>query len=702
MPPQELCQRCRRHNVVHLVPNRHKSLTKVVELGLASEVLRIPTCSLCQVINHAFQQRRTRTHNRTYYLYPFYTSQAHAYKWVYSPRLRNITETVSFIIIDDQELDALRRNELWPLRDSVLNTCWISPLPIVSSPPEAGFYARRLSSSVDFDIVKEWFNFCKVHHHRTCRPVQTPPRRVSHPIKLIDCETRRVTTESLGQSYLALSYVWGSNPGSGFNNRTHLPSSLPRTIEDAIRATKMSGFRYLWIDRYCIDQSDTNEKMAQIGQMDLIYGNAFCTIVASVGDNPSIGLPGVSSWLREPQVYSTVRSGRIYTPVPRVPLTDIKASVWNSRGWTFQEALLSQRCMAFCLDQVYFTCGGMSCRDVIDIPLTAMHRKDLDRFSAWNVDWNDSYNYTRLDTRLFRVITSVQFPLPESFKLIQTYTRRALTQSSDILEGILGVFERLQTVYQEFSHFHGIIIVPDITLLDCGTARQSTRTEELLTGLCWDVDKGAKCSEGENRRPGFPSWSWTGWLSPITAPTEYDGYISNSYGLIISVEDSDGSLINWEGYCSSKKDNGEVLNARPRLYIKGLFVEVSLHYSTADPHSSDKPVHDQNSGWQAVIYRQEEPIAFANFTLTRQVGDDQQPLYRKLTTLKWPGLILGLRYGTVDGGHNKRFHNGSYSRLIVMVLNMELGLAERLGLAVFEGDINLDSVPTQMRSVILV
>jgi hypothetical protein len=73
---------------------------------------------------------------------------------------------------------------------------------------------------------------------------------------------------------------------------------------------------------------------------------------------------------------------------------DIKDSIWNSRGWTFQEALLSQRCLVFCANQVYFTCNGMTCRDAMDIPLMARHRKSLGCFSARNNNWNKSYNDT--------------------------------------------------------------------------------------------------------------------------------------------------------------------------------------------------------------------------------------------------------------------------------------------------------------------
>jgi hypothetical protein len=50
--------------------------------------------------------------------------------------------------------------------------------------------------------------------------------------------------------YVALSYVWGDlEPGPSVEHGI-LPAQLPRTIEDSILATRLLGYRYLWIDKY--------------------------------------------------------------------------------------------------------------------------------------------------------------------------------------------------------------------------------------------------------------------------------------------------------------------------------------------------------------------------------------------------------------------------------------------------------------------
>jgi len=68
---------------------------------------------------------------------------------------------------------------------------------------------------------------------------------------------------------------------------------------------KKLGYRYLWVDRYCINQGNEEEKADQCGKMDLIYQNADLTIIAAIGDNPTYGLPGVGLRKRKPKHLTT-------------------------------------------------------------------------------------------------------------------------------------------------------------------------------------------------------------------------------------------------------------------------------------------------------------------------------------------------------------------------------------------------------------
>ncbi|KAJ6277970.1 heterokaryon incompatibility protein-domain-containing protein [Bipolaris maydis] len=164
-----------------------------------------------------------------------------------------------------------------------------------SNPHRFSIRARSIGArSIDFDIVRDWMRFCIEGHTKQC---------------LIDCEQQRIVQSLPSAKYSALSYIWGTN-GFGNNDRSihsELPTTLPKTIEDALKVTKELGLRYICIDRYCINQDDDVEKQIQIQQMDLIYQNAFITIVAAIGSDLHFGLPGIgtsrnvqhTAWIKE-------------------------------------------------------------------------------------------------------------------------------------------------------------------------------------------------------------------------------------------------------------------------------------------------------------------------------------------------------------------------------------------------------------------
>lgn len=157
----------------------------------------------------------------------------------------------------------------------------------------------RSESCIDYKPLSSWLQQCHEHHAGFCGRIYT----TALPHLLIDCEERTLVHPPEGSQYIALSYVWGSPTGDDLdaaaNECPKLPEALPLTIEDAMTTTKKLGFRYLWVDRYCINQADAENKMAEIRRMDLIYQNATATIVAAAGSDPSYGLPGVS--LRHPE-----------------------------------------------------------------------------------------------------------------------------------------------------------------------------------------------------------------------------------------------------------------------------------------------------------------------------------------------------------------------------------------------------------------
>jgi hypothetical protein len=154
------------------------------------------------------------------------------------------------------------------------SSIWIMRLPVPRNqmPPEL--------DSVHYSHFQALASQC-TRHSECCRDTSVSAIDKSPILKLIDCEQRKLVTASGNKAYVTLSYVWGAEPMSDFSTeRLH---SLPQTIEDAIVVTLAMSYRYLWVDKYCIDQANEEEASAQIAMMDLIYHQSDMTIIAACG-----------------------------------------------------------------------------------------------------------------------------------------------------------------------------------------------------------------------------------------------------------------------------------------------------------------------------------------------------------------------------------------------------------------------------------
>jgi hypothetical protein len=170
-------------------------------------------------------------------------------------------------------------------------------------------------------------------------------------LRLIDCETMEIIPATGIPSWVALSYVWAiAKPDRtrpkrrGRKATSHgkpLPERVPGTILDAITLVRALGRRYLWVDQYCIDQKDPNDVKLQISLTDRIYMRAELTIVSLCRGNCLPGVENGQARVPLPRVH--VGGGRwIYISGPAAN-SESQQSVWSSRGWTFQEEILSRR-----------------------------------------------------------------------------------------------------------------------------------------------------------------------------------------------------------------------------------------------------------------------------------------------------------------------------------------------------------------------
>lgn len=454
---------------------------------------------------------------------------------------------------------------------------------------------RQPSSSVDYDSVLKWLAFCTSYHSKRCRARQ--PARLPC-FQVIDCHTHTVVPwdyDNAGQVYVTLSYVWGKGEDCSSGLNGGLPNILPRVIEDSICVATRLGFRYLWVDRYCIPQSDIAAKTVQIRNMNTIYEHSELTIVAAAGDDPSHGLPGVRGNSRRPYPSVTVQDTML-VPLLSNTVHEIKTSPWNGRGWTYQEALLSRRCLIFTDSQAYFQCRGMHCQESISISLDGLHTLNKQRFRADSIRMPDTFASSGpgLERWSFQGNVAV-------------FALRSLTYQADTLNAFRGILQAFrqptQTKVKPVDNYYGIPLF----------SSELGDTDVLVYGLDWIIDDNPNdVVMGRNqmpdrtqiasavRRPQFPSWTWLGWkistplmldfccypLSILLSPTrtltlspsdtDLTGLPRFASCVAIFVQRSDGYLLSWE------ESSNTILNmylehpAAPRLGIVGWTLDLDI------------------------------------------------------------------------------------------------------------------------------
>ncbi|KAK8859718.1 Vegetative incompatibility protein HET-E-1 [Apiospora arundinis] len=355
------------------------------------------------------------------------------------------------------------------------------------------------------DTAKAWLNCCAEHHQSLCGSGTEPVCA----IQLIDCTTHSIVRGEPGVLYVALSYVWAKTksacgPIRTADGRKRLPEKLSSVVQDAIEVTKALGYRYLWIDKFCIDQDDAGLKHEQIQQMGTIYQNAELTIIAAAGMDETHGLPGVGGKARPCQQILR-HQGVTVIWARRDPQSLIASSHWSTRGWTFQEAILSRRRLVFTEDQVYFECRNTHCFESIYYPLDPKIHRYL-RPGMFGKNRRTPFGPRNTPKIL----------LSEAFSRylcnVEDYTHRNLSLDEDSLNAFIGVLEQFLQKWCSFRHVWGVAFPETFD-----TAKERAY---LVHALTWRHDTRLR---KPRRRNMFPSWSWVGWEGNVTYCVLWEG-----------------------------------------------------------------------------------------------------------------------------------------------------------------------------------
>ncbi|KAF2114087.1 hypothetical protein BDV96DRAFT_495340 [Lophiotrema nucula] len=230
------------------------------------------------------------------------------------------------------------------------------------------------------------------------------------------------------------------------------------------------GQRYLWVDALCILQDVEVVRQQTIDDMDRIFAQSLLTMVAGTCESANDPLPGVTTNRSWKQRYQKVSAS--LTLSAHFDFRDyLESTKYNERAWTFQEYQLANRLLVFAPNgQVYFLCReAVYSEEVIVGP-------DMEPDAAL-LDGADLIKLRPDPTKLWSVYE----------RGVHHFTARRMTYEKDILNAFTGI---LRMICSERSLEGLPLPIFDLALL-------------------WQPQQQLE------RRQGFSSWSWAGWIGKV-------------------------------------------------------------------------------------------------------------------------------------------------------------------------------------------
>ncbi|KAI1357501.1 heterokaryon incompatibility protein-domain-containing protein [Xylaria arbuscula] len=504
--PSSLCYRCSTYDVAgafkHAEPfdgqlqaelsnqddpeYRQRVSQYEIRLGKLSSLFLTPSCQFCRLIYRILPKGLIEPENDTLSMVPV-RSYLRTPGWnVLTTDLRS--KCAVFLCIYVPSISPLLYS--YSAGDPVVRVQEINGAAIAlrssqTSPDRSYFNARVIEDIVDYSSIKEAIKVCESTHGDRCQT--TWPAEMS-TTRMLDIADRKIIACPDKCDYVALSYVWGGViPAADALEK----GTLPRTIEDAIIVTQNLGRRYLWVDALCIDQRPTltsdeaRAKQEQLGIMHLIYKSAAITIVALSGDNSNWGLAGVSPAAKRPyQVQETINGHELFTVAPQHN-AEQAMSVWDTRAWTFQEAVFSRRALYIANNQVHFECGEFSIAESDDVNTYPPNHRTF--------------------KNLKKSIASIRGFLPDAGTIapfniyagfVKAYTSRRMTNEEDSINAGLGVLTDMEKQLFKKGLVYGLPL----------------RSHPQSLGWMHEGNNSPK------RRSAFPSWTWAGWEGEVCFP----------------------------------------------------------------------------------------------------------------------------------------------------------------------------------------
>ena len=274
-------------------------------------------------------------------------------------------------------------------------------------------------------VAREWMSRC-VHGHDECMPKTQKPNQ--YPSRLLEIQEDAVRLVERGQHcfkgpYATLSHSWGGAHLKMLTSQT-LPEfrngitlrDLPPTFRDAICVARYLEIPYLWIDCYCILQSEgsrNDDQQHEIARMGEVYSNAILNIGAAAATSPMDGcfvqrkpkppirIKFTSKAYGSDQLYLLFDDKQLSKDYLEF-VTPSQSSMF-SRAWCMQERFLCPRMLHFCRTGLFWECNTVrlasdklpidyvcQARGANSLPPFSISGKQGPRSSSdYSVDWSE-------------------------------------------------------------------------------------------------------------------------------------------------------------------------------------------------------------------------------------------------------------------------------------------------------------------------
>ncbi|EGO56942.1 hypothetical protein NEUTE1DRAFT_123349 [Neurospora tetrasperma FGSC 2508] len=361
--------------------------------------------------------------------------------------------------------------------------------------------ALTTASEASWNQALKWIENCR--SHPLCNPIQTANAQDKWPARLVavgdigDAHVRICETSQPGlveKPYMTLSHCWGEN-GVPIRllNENYVRflegiqvGELPRTFRDAIDVTRKLKIPFLWIDSLCIIQNSNEDWIQESGKMQQVYQNSFLNLAAGASADANGGLfyrrhpLSITPWFIRIGEDRYLMAEYINEHTTKSYLST--ELILYTRGWVLQEQLLARRTLIFGRKELHWECSTYQASESFPEFLDRPRSLYRDYAKIFRPDWQNLLGGKLVDSERQEAWN----------RLIKTYFRRSLTQTSDRLVAISGLAEQLSSEWSGITYLAGLW------------------SYRLIQNLLWFCR--GPCSQ--KNMEIAPSWSWASLIQP--------------------------------------------------------------------------------------------------------------------------------------------------------------------------------------------